>query len=89
MGAENRKAARRQVSQPALMVRDDGSIIGLCTMLDVSAGGARLKLTGDVATPAEFILVLSKFRNGIRRRCTVAWQNSIHIGVRFCAPDSR
>ena len=39
MGAELRKSTRRQVSQAALMIRHDGSIIGQCKMLDVSAGG--------------------------------------------------
>ena len=83
MGAELRKAARRRVSQPALMVRDDGSIIGPCTLLDISSGGARLKLGGDFAAPAEFTLLLSKFNSSIRRQCTIAWEHEKHVGVRF------
>ena len=83
MGAELRKATRRRVRQPALMVRDDGSIIGPCTLLDISAGGAKLKLCGDFAAPAEFTLRLSKFNNSMRRQCTVAWAHEKHVGVRF------
>ena len=43
------------------MIRKDGSIIGPCTMLDVSAGGAQLKLDAALKGGlAEFILVLSR-----------------------------
>ena len=84
MGAELRKAARRRVSQQALMLREDGSIIGTCTMLDVSAGGARLKVAAETVAPSEFTLLLSKVNASMRRRCTVAWQdNKQNIGVRF------
>ncbi len=83
MGAEFRKAARRQVSQPALMLNDDGSIIGLCTMLDVSAGGCRIKLAAGIVAPPEFTRLLSKFNAGMRRRCTIAWQNTQQLGLRF------
>lgn len=55
-------------------------------MLDVSAGGARLKLNGTFAGPNEFALLLSKFNTGIRRRCLVAWHSNDELGVRFL-PD--
>jgi PilZ domain len=83
MGAEQRKAVRRMISQPALMVREDGSIIGPCTLLDVSATGARLKTNPDVPPPPEFTLLLSKINNAMRRHCKVAWQDDKYIGVRF------
>ncbi len=65
------------------MVRDDGSIIGPCTLLDISSGGARLKLDGDFAAPTEFTLLLSKFNSAMRRQCTIAWANEKQVGVRF------
>jgi hypothetical protein len=83
MGAELRKATRRQVAQQALMLREDGSIIGPCTMLDVSATGARLKMPTESAAPTEFILLLSKVNAAMRRRCAVAWQDKKIMGVRF------
>lgn len=83
MGAELRKAVRRNVSQQALMLRDDGSIIGPCTMLDVSATGARLKVAPEIETPSEFMLLLSKVNAAMRRRCVVAWREKEDIGVRF------
>jgi len=85
-GKSKRRHRRSVVSQPALMVDDNESIIGGCTMLDVSAGGARLKLNGTFAGPNEFALLLSKFNTGIRRRCLVAWHSNDELGVRFL-PD--
>ena len=70
-----------------LMVRHDGSIIGQCKMLDVSAGGARLKLESEVETPPEFILILSKIDTRIRRSCSVAWRETMSIGVRFVSNE--
>jgi len=83
MGAEHRKSVRRQISQTALMVREDGSIIGECTMLDISAGGARLKLDASLDAPSEFVLVLSKVNTQMRRRCTTTWRDAKFLGVRF------
>lgn len=80
MGAELRKAKRRRVSQPAL---EDGSIIGKCMLLDISAAGARLKLIGDFTVPAEFTLLLSEFNSAMRRHCATAWEHEKQIGVRF------
>ena len=51
MGAEHRKLPRRKVEQLVLMTSDNGSIIGQCVMLDVSAGGARLKLEWRLRGP--------------------------------------
>jgi hypothetical protein len=85
MGAEHRKAARRRVRQPALMVRQDGSVIGPCLLLDISAGGARLKIDGDFTAPPEFTLLLSQFNSAMRRQCTIAWEREKQLGVRFRA----
>ena len=83
MGLENRRALRRKVVQPALMVRGDGSVIGTCTMLDVSAGGARLKHDAPIDLPNEFILHLSMFHKTTSRRCAVAWRSEAQTGIRF------
>jgi hypothetical protein len=83
MGAEKRQHRRSHVAQPALIVDGDGSTIGTCLMLDVSAGGARLKLTDEVAVPEEFTLLLSKFDKSVRRRCAFVWKKKNQLGVRF------
>ena len=88
MGAEHRKLPRRKVEQLVLMTSDNGSIIGQCVMLDVSAGGARLKLNGDFAVPEQFTLFLSKIDGRLKRRCVIAWRKDKQIGVRFMAAES-
>lgn len=82
MGSEKREALRRFVRQGARLVGVDGSALGACTMLDVSADGARLKLKASDALPEQFVLLLS--RDGrLRRPCTVAWQLENTVGVGF------
>jgi hypothetical protein len=62
-----------------------GSVIGPCMLLDISAGGAGLKLNGYFTAPSEFTLLLSKFNSAMRRQCTIAWERERQIGVRFRA----
>lgn len=89
MGAEKRKSRRRQVCQPALMVDDNGSVIGPCTLLDVSAGGARLSLPAEVTLPSEFVVLLSKYRGAAKRRCILTWTMGTQAGIRFPEPVER
>ena len=70
------------------MMSDEGSIIGPCTMLDVSAGGARLKLGADLAVPDHFTLLLSKIDGRLKRRCVVAWRKDKQVGIRFVIAHS-
>jgi hypothetical protein len=65
------------------MVQNGGAVIGPCTMVDVSAGGARLKFGAQVEVPDEFILLLSCFDGSLMRRCFVAWREEKEIGVQF------
>lgn len=83
MGAEQRRTQRRQVSQPALMVHGNGTIIGSCMVRDVSAGGARLKFPAEIVVPDEFTLLLSRFDASMSRRCHTAWRTDTQVGVRF------
>jgi hypothetical protein len=83
MSRRDRKLERRVVLQAATMVHHDGSTIGPCTMLDVSAGGARLKVASGGIVPEEFVLLLSKFDQSVRRRCAIAWREKTEVGVRF------
>jgi hypothetical protein len=65
------------------MKQDDGATIAPCMMVDVSAGGARLRLDEPVSVPNEFILQLSKFDPRLIRRCLIAWRDEMQMGVRF------
>jgi len=87
MGAEHRKSTRRNVEQAVLMRSVDGAIIGQCTMMDVSPGGARLKLNSNVAVPDIFMLLLSKLDGRLKRHCMVAWRKEKQVGVRFVTAE--
>src|SRR3954469_17121742 len=87
MGPEHRTSARRSVEQPVLIRSAEGVVIGQCTMLDVSPGGARLTLEGDVAVPELFTLLLSKLDGKLKRHCVVSWREDSQVGVRFVTAD--
>jgi hypothetical protein len=66
------------------MVGVDGTAIGPCMMVNVSATGACLVLESSTPLPERFMLVLS--HNGsLQRRCTVAWQTGTTAGIHFVA----
>ena len=52
-------------------------------MLDVSSGGARLKLPANIVAPDLFTLFLSKLDGRLKRHCVVAWRKDKQLGVRF------
>jgi len=83
MGVEKRRHRRRQVAQPALIVSESGDVVGRCTMLDVSASGARLKLETKVELPSSFVILLSMYHPTTRRQCSLAWKNGTDVGIRF------
>ena len=87
MGAEHRKSTRRRVEQSVLIRSVEGAIIGQCTMLDVSAGGARLKLSGETSAPELFTLLFSKLDSALKRHCVVAWRKDRQLGVRFLSAE--
>ena len=84
-----RKMPRAQVTQPAYIADEDGKLLFPCTMLDVSAGGAKLQIEDDTKDlPDAFILVLSK-AGQVRRRCKAVWRTSKTVGVQFIGPSIR
>lgn len=86
MSKDRRAAQRRGVTWRTLMIdASSDRPIGECTIVNVSASGARLLLESPDEAPASFVLVLSK--NGrVRRRCELSWQEGANIGVRFVGP---
>ena len=87
MGAEHRKLPRRKVEQSVLITSADGTIVGQCTMLDISAGGARLKVDAAAEVPELFTLLLSKLDGKLKRHCAVAWRKEKQLGVRFVTAE--
>jgi PilZ domain len=79
---ENRSHTRRSIAQRARLASADGSLVGECIMIDVSAGGARLVLPTADPLPGRFFLILSH-DGALRRLCQPVWQTGTKAGVRF------
>ena len=89
MSIENRKAPRRNVQHPSVLLDHTGAVVCLCTMKDVSATGAKLELAGAVEKiPDAFILRLSKY-GAVHRECLVSWRSEAMIGVQFVVGDKK
>lgn len=75
---------------PMNLMGVDGTWRRRCTMLDVSATGAKLEVEGslEVLRAHEFFLVLSS--TGLAfRRCELIRIDGAEIGVRFVVPDKK
>ncbi|PZR83152.1 MAG: hypothetical protein DI537_35420 [Stutzerimonas stutzeri] len=57
-----------------------------CMVLDVSRGGARLRITDSLVLPDEFDLLLSY--KGKSQRVRLRWQRKNDIGVEFIKPPA-
>jgi hypothetical protein len=77
-----RKSPRFKIDSPAMIYDAKGNPIVGCTVRDVSATGAGLKLDKDLPLPKTFFLSLTRDAS-VRRRCEPVWQMSIVAGVRF------
>jgi PilZ domain-containing protein len=58
----------------------DGTALASCQVLDISEGGARLKLDCPGDVPDSFVLVLY---GQTFRYCEVRWRSASEVGVQF------
>jgi hypothetical protein len=84
MGIENRKSIRRVIGLNAALFDEQQSMLGTCTIRDMSGHGAMLKLSAATSVPDEFILVLSRDGN-VRRRCRIVRRTESEIAAQFVA----
>ena len=80
---ENRRFHR---VRPAGLVAKTGIIFAdlkgapiVCTIVDLSAGGACIDVYGDDPIPQKFILN----HGGVKKTCRVMWQQGRRVGVSF------
>ena len=87
MSKEARKSIRRIVRQPGAIL-NDGVLLSKCTVLDVSASGAMIKIQTPNEVPDNFTLLMS--RDGkVRRQCRVVRRSETGIGVQFVFSESK
>ena len=79
--AECRVEARKRVLMAGLVVQDDGADTFGCTVLDVSATGARVRVAQDRVIPSDFHLVIVRDRR--LHKAHVMWRRQQLAGVRY------
>jgi hypothetical protein len=79
--AESRLEARKRVLMAGLIVQDGGADTFGCTVLDMSASGARVRAPADRAVPDDFHLVVVRDRRLHKAR--VMWRRQQLAGVRY------
>ena len=77
---QRRKSLRKAVGLPASLTTTDGLHIASCTVLDISDGGARLKLDEPTTVPDSLTL---RLYGRAFRHCAVRWRSGREVGVQF------
>jgi hypothetical protein len=78
---DNRAAPRVQVRIPGKVMWSNGACGKLCTITDLSEGGAQINTT--VFTEVPKIVNLFEARSGSLFECEVRWQQGPLIGLQF------
>ena len=73
--------ARRRVLKAGVVAYNDRHVTLPCTVRDLSATGARVRVEGSVSAPDTFELIIDI--DGFEANCQVVWRKGNEIGVRF------
>ena len=77
---ERRHDSRAKTLRSGLIIYDDGRCTMTCTILELSAGGAKLRPQDSIWVPASFDL---KLPDGSRRHCDIVRKDRSDIAVRY------
>jgi PilZ domain len=80
---DGRVAPRRRVLKAGIAASNDRHLTVGCTVRDVSATGARLRVESSVGIPDTFELIIEV--DGLEADCQVVWRKANEVGVRFLA----
>jgi hypothetical protein len=75
------RPARRRTNQPAWMTVDGGFATRQCIVIDISEGGARLRVDDPQFVKPQFQLKFDRTSPG--RACKVAWKKGDVVGIKF------
>ena len=81
---ERRASPRRRILKGAIAAFQDGRFTVACTVRDLSATGARLRVEGSVPAPDKFVLVTEADHSEVD--CEVVSRKGKDIGVKFVSP---
>jgi hypothetical protein len=75
------RPTRRRTNQPAWITVDGGFATRQCTVIDISEGGARLRVEDPQFVKPQFQLKFERSSPG--RACEVTWKKGDVIGIKF------
>lgn len=78
-----RIAPRRRMLKSGTVAYSDRHVTIGCTVRDMSATGARLRMEGSIAAPDTFELLIPL--DGVEANCQVVWRAGADLGVKFLA----
>lgn len=81
MTIERRKHRRRALNCAA-WIKSDQRTLHDCNIVDISEGGAKIRLASVDQLPDIFDLLFTK-QGTPRRSCRVVWRESVQLGVEF------
>jgi PilZ domain len=81
---ERRQAPRRRVLKAGIVAFNDRFVSVQCTVRDISATGARLRVSGSISAPDKFELIIDI--DGMEAHCEVVSRKANEIAVRFVSP---
>lgn len=81
---EKRSADHAKALKRALIVFDHGHSTVNCTIGNLSASGALLRVASVVGIPPTFVLVGS---DGVGQHCQIVWTSATELGVIFAPTD--
>ena len=76
-----RMSPRRRVLKAGIAASNDRHITVACTVRDISATGARLRVDGSLSIPDTFELIIDV--DGLEANCEVMWRKGNEVGARF------
>jgi hypothetical protein len=77
---DRRKESRYSANRDGVIFNGEFKLIGVVTIINISVGGAKLKLMGRAVLP--LIIFLVELGTEIVYHCEVRWQREEYIGVR-------
>ncbi len=78
---DGRMSPRRRVLKAGIAASNDRHLTTPCTVRDLSATGARLRVEGSRTVPDTFELIIEL--DGLEANCQVVWRKANEVGVRF------
>jgi hypothetical protein len=81
VNSDARGAPRRKVLKAGIAASNNRHLTVSCTVRDISATGARLRVDNLASIPDTFELIIAV--DGLEANCEVVWRKSNEVGVKF------